>query len=82
MGLIDQRNGDLGIIEGRFIKHVLDDQADEILKDSKRGMKGFKSAKWNKNKMQVDSNTLTYVVNCFHFSVSLRYTTTYFLKSY
>ena len=60
MGLIDQRNGDLGIIEGRFIKHVLDDQADEILKDSKRGMKGFKSAKWNKNKMQVDSNTLTY----------------------
>ena len=60
MGLIDHRNGDLGIIEGRFIKHVLDDQAGEILKDSKRGMKGFKSAKWNKNKMQVDSNTLTY----------------------
>ena len=60
MGLIEQRNGDLGIIEGRFIKHVLDDQADEILKDSKRGMKGFTSAKWNKNKMQVDGNTMTY----------------------
>lgn len=60
MGLIDNRNGDLGVIEGRFIKHVLDDQADEILKSSKRGMKGFKSAKWGKNKMTVDGNSLTY----------------------
>lgn len=60
MGLIDNRKGDLGVIEGRFIKHVLDDQAGEILKDSKKAMKGFKSAKWSKNKMTVDANTLTY----------------------
>ena len=60
MGLIDNRKGDLGVIEGRFIKHVLDDQAGEILKDSKKAMKGFKSAKWSKNKMVVDANTLTY----------------------
>ena len=60
MGLIDNRNGDLGVIEGRFIKHVLDDQADEILKSSQRGMKGSKSAKWGKNKMTVDGNSLTY----------------------
>ena len=60
MGLIDNRKGDLGVIEGRFIKHVLDDQASEILKDSKKAMKGFKSAKWSKNKMVVDANTLTY----------------------
>lgn len=60
MGLIDNRNGDMGVIEGRFITHVLNDQADEILKDSKRGMKGFKSAKWNKNKMVVSDNTMTY----------------------
>ena len=60
MGLIDNRKGDLGVIEGRFIKHVLDDQASEILKDSKKAMKGFKSAKWSKNNMVVDANTLTY----------------------
>jgi hypothetical protein len=60
MGLIDNRKGDLGVIEGRFIKHVLDDQAGEILKDSKKAMKGFKSAKWSKNRMTVDANTLTY----------------------
>lgn len=60
MGLIDNRNADLGVVEGRFIKHVLDDQATEILKDSKKAMKGFKSAKWSKNKMSVDANTLTY----------------------
>lgn len=60
MGLIDNRKGDLGVIEGRFIKHVLDDQGAEILKDSKKAMKGFKSAKWGKNKMTIDANTLTY----------------------
>lgn len=60
MGLIDNRKGDLGVIEGRFIKHVLDDQGAEILKDSKKAMKGFKSGKWGKNKMSIDANTLTY----------------------
>ena len=60
MGLIDNRKGDLVVIEGRFNNHVLDDQAGEILKDSKKAMKGFKAAKWSKNKMVVDANTLTY----------------------
>lgn len=60
MGLIDRRNSEVGIIEGRFIKHVLDDQAGEIMKDSKRSMKGFSSSRWARNGMTVTSDSLTY----------------------
>ena len=60
MGLIDRRKTDIGIIEGRFITHVLNDQAKEIMQDSKRQMHGFSSTKWGKNTMAVNSDTLTY----------------------
>ncbi|MDV4025249.1 hypothetical protein CMT52_13000 [Elizabethkingia anophelis] len=60
MPLLDRRNRETGIIEGRFITHVLNEQGDEILKDSKKQMKGFTSAKWSQNKMTINDNTLTY----------------------
>lgn len=60
MALLDRRDRETGIIEGRFITHVLNEQGDEILKDSKKQMKGFTSAKWSRNKMTINDNTLTY----------------------
>lgn len=62
MSILDERNSDIGVIEGRYIRKVLDDQAKEILEDSQRVQKRnrFKSSKWNKVTMNVDSNTLTY----------------------
>lgn len=60
MPLLDRRDRETGIIEGRFITHVLNEQGDEILKDSKKQMKGFTSAKWSRNKMTINDNTLTY----------------------
>lgn len=60
MGIIDRRKTDIGIIEGRFITHVLNDQAKEILLDSKRAMRGFTSNKWSRNGATVNGDTLTY----------------------
>lgn len=62
MSILDERNAELGIIEGRFIRKVLDDQAKEILQDSKRVQRqnGFKSAKWNNVNMNIGDETLTY----------------------
>ena len=60
MALLDTRKNDTGIIEGRFITHVLNEQSAEILQDSKKQMKGFSSGKWSRNKMTVRGDTLTY----------------------
>ena len=62
MSLLDQRNSDLGVIEGRFIRQVLNDQAKEILADSKRVQRAnnFTNPKWNNVSMVVDNQTLTY----------------------
>ena len=62
MGLIDSRDPDKGIIEGRFITAVLNDQASSILSDSKAEMRRrrFRQSKWEKKSATVNNNELTY----------------------
>lgn len=60
MSVLDRRNTEVGIIEGLFIRRTLQEQAKGIMQDSKRAMKGFKSAKWNNRSTDVSSDTLTY----------------------
>ncbi len=60
MALLDDRKGDLGAIEARFIRSVLEENASEILKNSKRAQQGFSSPVFSKVNMTVTENTLTY----------------------
>ena len=62
MGLIDSRDPDKGIIEGRFITAVLNDQAKSILKDtrSEMGRRKFRQSKWLKVKAGINGNELDY----------------------
>lgn len=62
MGLIDSRDPDKGIIEGRFITAVLNDQAKSIISDSRAEMRrrNFDNPKWLKNNIKSDKNTLSY----------------------
>ena len=60
MSLLERRSQKQGIVEGLFIKKTLEEQAKGILDASKRAMKGFTSPKWNKRKMVIDEDTMTY----------------------
>ena len=63
MSLSERRTADIGIIEGLFVTKILQEQADSILADTQREMKGFRSARWNKRSMNVSGDTLTYTHN-------------------
>lgn len=68
MGLSENRNRDIGIIEGLFIKKTLEDHAKTILEDTKQQMKGFTSRKWSKRGISVNDNTLVYShISAFRF---------------
>lgn len=62
MGLIDSRDPDKGIIEGRFITAVLNDQAKSIIGDSRAEMRrrNFDNPKWRKNHINVNGNEMNY----------------------
>lgn len=62
MGIISSRDPDKGIIEGRFINYVLNDQAQSINIDVKAEMRrrGFSDPKWNRNEITVNDNYLSY----------------------
>lgn len=62
MALLDRRNGEQGIIEGRFIQHVLQDQGKEIYGDIRKLQKryNFKSNKWFTSSYSVSDKTMTY----------------------
>lgn len=68
MGLSENRNRNVGIIEGLFIRKTLEDHAKIILEDTKRQMVGFTSRKWSKRGMSVNDTTLTYShISAFRF---------------
>lgn len=62
MALLDRRNGEQGIVEGRFIKSVLQDQGKEIYGDINKLQKrfGFSNPKWSKANYGITDNTMTY----------------------
>lgn len=64
MSLIDQRNTDIGIIEGRFIEASLKEYGDRVMRGSKKVMKqrGFSNPIWNRASVSVSQNVLDYDV--------------------
>ena len=72
MSILDNRNTDDKIVEGRFVEQVLRDQAASILKDSRREMRGFSQAKWRNVKMSVDKSSLSYQHLAVHRFVDMK----------
>lgn len=70
--MLDDRNSDASVIEGRFVEQVLRDQAASILTDSRREMRGFSQAKWRNVKMTVDKNTLNYQHLAVHRFIDMK----------
>lgn len=64
MGLLDQRNTNIGVIEGRFIESTLKEYGERVMKGSKKIMveRGFSSPIWNRAKVAVNQNVLDYDV--------------------
>jgi hypothetical protein len=63
MSLSERRNADIGIVEGLFITKTLQEQAKSIVASTQKELKGFRSARWNKQTMNVSGDTLTYTHN-------------------
>jgi len=63
MSLSERRTADTGIIEGLFVTKILQDQAKSIVVSTQKELKGFRSARWNKQTMNVSGDTLTYTHN-------------------
>lgn len=63
MALSERRTADIGIVEGLFITKTLQEQAKSIVVSTQKELKGFRSARWNKQTMNVSGDTLTYTHN-------------------
>ena len=68
--LLERRGGNS--IEARFVEQVLRDQAAEILKDSRREMRGFTSGKWRNVHMTVNKNELRYEHLAVHRFIDMK----------
>lgn len=62
MNILEQRKSDIGIIEGRFISKVLNDEGNAMLGDGEKVMRqrGFSSAKFFNHTISVNENEMTY----------------------
>ncbi|WP_018676131.1 hypothetical protein [Riemerella columbina] len=62
MGLLDERKSEKGIIEGRFIKAMLEQYGEDVLKSSKRvrSRNQFRSSKWERSSISVSDNAVDY----------------------
>ena len=62
MALLDRRNNDQGIVEGRFIKAVLEDQGKAIYSDINKlkARFSFTNPKWDKATVNISDDTMTY----------------------
>lgn len=62
MSLLEQRNSDIGVIEGRFIKHQLKIYGEDVMSSSKkiRDNNSFSSPVWSRSNFSLGENSLDY----------------------